>query len=111
MSKNSKVHFLTAYVEYLMDNGVRSEEYYLGDASRFIRYLLANCSENDLLLYIEQSAKSPAYRIRLEKTLKKFFAFASERLAINELDTLQIPKNQTPNPQGEELVSSSIANG
>ena len=45
LRKNSKVHFLTSYVEYLMDNGIRSEEYYVGDASRFIRYLLANVTE------------------------------------------------------------------
>ena len=48
MHRSSKVHFLTAYVEYLMNKGIRSEEYYVGDASRFIRFLLANITENDV---------------------------------------------------------------
>lgn len=41
MGKRATIHFLTAYVEYLLDQGIRSEEYYLGDASRFLRFLLS----------------------------------------------------------------------
>lgn len=82
MSKKAKVHFLTAYVEYLLDQGIRSEESYLGDASRFLRFLLANATSEDIEAYICSIHHSPAYRGRLEQTLKKFFLFAEEKLAI-----------------------------
>lgn len=82
MSKRAKIHFLTAYVEYLLDQGIRSEESYLGDASRFLRHLLANTTVEQVQAYICSDHHSPAYRNRLEKTLKKFFCFAHEQLAI-----------------------------
>ncbi|WP_461370665.1 hypothetical protein [Candidatus Darwinibacter acetoxidans] len=90
MSKRPAVHFLTAYVEYLLDQGIRSEEYYLGDASRFLRFLLASTTPDQVETYIHSHA-SPAYRARLEKTLRKFFAFAQEKLAI---ETAQIVYRQ-----------------
>jgi len=85
MHKSSKIHFLTAYVEYLLDHGVRSEEYYVGDASRFLRYLLANITEDDVINFINQSAQTKSYQNRLRKTLRRFFAFGSEVLAIENL--------------------------
>ena len=42
----------------------------------------ANSTEDDVRRFIEQSAVSAYYRKRLEKTLRKFFAFCGERLAI-----------------------------
>ncbi len=83
MSKRAKVHFLTAYVEYLLDQGIRSEEYYLGDASRFLRHLLANATSEQVESYICSVHHSQAYRTRLEKTLRKFFIFAHENLSID----------------------------
>ena len=71
MGKRATIHFLTAYVEYLLDQGIRSEEYYLGDASRFLRFLLANTTAEQVQSYI-RSHSSPAYRARLEKTLRSF---------------------------------------
>jgi len=85
MHRSSKVHFLTAYVEYLMNTGIRSEEYYVGDASRFIRYLLANITENDVNDFISQSARTASYQNRLRKTLRKFFDFGSEVLDLGNL--------------------------
>jgi hypothetical protein len=85
MHRSSKVHFLTAYVEYLMNKGIRSEEYYVGDASRFIRFLLANITENDVRDFINQSAKTPSYQNRLRKTLRRFFHFGSEMLDLGNL--------------------------
>ncbi|NMA62109.1 MAG: hypothetical protein GX956_09520 [Firmicutes bacterium] len=82
MSKRAKIHFLTAYVEYLLDQGIRSEESYLGDASRFLRYLLSKTTAEELQAYIYSEHHSPAYRSRLENTLNKFFSFAQEQLAI-----------------------------
>lgn len=83
MSKRAKVHFLTLYVEYLLDQGIRSEEYYLGDASRFLRHLLATATAEQVEEYILMTTSSTSYRLRLEKTLRKFFVFAEERLAIS----------------------------
>ncbi len=84
MGKNSKVHFLTAYTEYLFDEGIKSEYYYLGDASRFARFLLSQATEDDLNSFLSASANGTQYEKRLRKTLKKFYQFASERLDIKD---------------------------
>lgn len=90
MSKRGHIYFLTAYVEYLLDEGIRSEEYYLGDASRYLRHLLAETTEDDLERYIDERTASRTYRARLRKTLRKFYAFAEQRLHI-------APFEKTPN--------------
>lgn len=82
LSKRPRVYFLTAYVEYLLDQGIRSEEYYLGDASRYLRFLLSKSSADDVELFIRSTAKSRSYETRLRKTLRKFHSFAEERLGI-----------------------------
>ncbi len=97
MSKRIKVHFLTAYVEYLLDQGIRSEEYYLGDASRFLRYLLATATAADVEAYIHNTKHSKSYKKRLEKTLRKFFIFARERLAIESSELLVRQKEPDKN--------------
>lgn len=82
LGKKGHVYFLTAYVEYLLDEGIRSEEYYLGDASRFLRHLLARTSADDVERYITGRTRSKTYRARLRKTLRKFYTFAEQRLHI-----------------------------
>src|SRR5690625_4630831 len=82
MAKRARVYFLTAYVEYLLDDGIRSEEFYLGDASRYMRWLLAEATNADMQRYIAERTTSAAYRARLRKTLGKFRRFAAERLNI-----------------------------
>lgn len=82
MAKRPRVYFLTAYVEYLLDEGIRSEEYYLGDASRYVRWLLAQTTAADVHRYIEERTTSPTYKARLRKTLNKFTTFVEERLHI-----------------------------
>lgn len=86
MSKKGHIYFLTAYVEYLLDQGIRSEEYYLGDASRYLRYLLSRTTPEDVENYINGRTRSPAYRQRLRKTLRKFYAFAQQRLHIGSFE-------------------------
>lgn len=81
MSKNSRVHFLTAYLEFLYDQGIKSEYYYIGDASRYLRYLLARSGPAEIEGFLS-AASSPAYRRRLIKTLRKFYAFAGAHLDI-----------------------------
>jgi len=78
--KKSKVYFLTAYIEYLFDEGIKSEEYYLGDASRFLRFLLSRVEDGDIAAFVGGS--SPGYQRRLRKTLRKFFIFAQRELDI-----------------------------
>lgn len=79
MSRQAKVHFLTAYLEYLLEQGIKSEYYYLGDASRYLRFLLKQSGPETVEAFLG-CASSPAYRRRLIKTLQKFYAFANERL-------------------------------
>ncbi len=110
MKTHNKVYFLTSYVEYLLEQGIRSEEYYLGDASRFIRFLLANATEEDVRRFIDQSAESPYYRRRLEKTLRRFFAFCGERLAL-ECPQKQKKPDTSPLAPKQALVSSFMQNG
>lgn len=89
MNRHAKVHFLTAYLEYLLERGVRSENDYLGDASRFLRFLLERSGPETVEAFIQRSP-SPAYRRRITRTLRTFYAFANERLALsaNPLDRL-----------------------
>lgn len=82
LSKQSVTHFLTAYLEYLLDEGIRSEYYYFGDASRYMRFLLRESGIQQIEAFIGAS-QSEAYRRRLTTTLRKFYAFAEERLQID----------------------------
>lgn len=79
VSKRPKVHFLTAYLEYLFDQGIRSEYYYFADASRYIRFLINQSDAKDVEAFLGPSP-SPSYRKRLRKTLRKFYSFAEEEL-------------------------------
>lgn len=102
MAKQSRIYFLTAYVEYLLDHGIRSEEYYLGDASRYLRFLLARSGPQDVEDFLAAAARSPSYRARLRKTLRKFYAFAQERLGVptNPWDPLHYGPKGPPCPPG-----------
>ncbi|MGI6037665.1 MAG: hypothetical protein ACOYD6_05495 [Limnochordia bacterium] len=90
MAKWSKIYFLTAYFDYLLKEGIRSEEYYLSDASRYLRYLLQQSSAKDIDDFLARSGRSENYKRRLRKTLRKFYSFVN--------DCLEIPNN----PFGEK---------
>lgn len=92
LAKHTKVHFLTAYLEYLYDHGIRSDEYYLGDASRYLRFLLARTKAEDIDAFLE-TASSHTYRRRLAKTVRKFYQFASERLDLSLDPTIESRRN------------------
>lgn len=89
MSKQPKTHFLTAYLEYLLGQGIRSENEYLSDASRFLRYLLRASGPAEIQGFLG-TARSKAYRRRLIRSLRRFYAFAVERLDVpaNPIDEL-----------------------
>ncbi len=80
----SKIYFLTAYFEYLLDEGIRSEEYYLSDASRFLRYLLERASESDINEFLATSGNTESYKKRLRKTIRRFYRFAHEHLDVSD---------------------------
>ncbi|HHV94584.1 MAG TPA: hypothetical protein GXX47_08635 [Firmicutes bacterium] len=80
MTVRGKVHFLTAYIEFLLDEGIKSEEYYLADASRFLRFLLTRVEQGDVQAFVEKF--SPSYQKRLRRTLRKFYTFARKELQI-----------------------------
>jgi hypothetical protein len=82
MGKSARVYFLTAYIEYLLDQGIHTEETYLGDASRFLRYLLSTVTDKEIDQYIKRQTTSVSYAKRLRCSLRKFFNFANERLQI-----------------------------
>lgn len=82
LGKSTRVYFLTAYVEYLLDRGIRTEEVYLGDASRFLRYLLSTVTDADIDRYIKKQTASVGYAKRLRSSLRKFYHFAQECLDI-----------------------------
>lgn len=88
MATKGRVYFLTAYIEFLLDEGIKSEEYYLGDASRFLRFLLSRVDEGDIQAFMEHT--SPSYQRRLRKTLRKFCIFAQEKLKINNTALEQV---------------------
>jgi len=80
VGKAPRVHFLTTYFEYLLDSGIRTENDYLGDASRFLRYLADRATAEDIDRFISTRTTNPAYRRRLKARLRKFYQFASEQL-------------------------------
>lgn len=82
MAKRARTYFLTAYVEYLLDQGIRSEEDYVGVASRYLRFLLARSGPLDVEAFLEAATDSRAYRARLKRSLRKFYTFARERLHV-----------------------------
>ncbi|NLJ25845.1 MAG: hypothetical protein GX354_10600 [Firmicutes bacterium] len=88
MAGKGKVHFLTAYIEFLLDEGIKSEEYYLGDASRFLRFLLARVEEGDIKAFVEHT--SPSYQKRLRQSLRKFYVFAQKELKITNTALEQV---------------------
>lgn len=74
-------------MEFLLKEGLKCEETYVGDASRYLRYLLATTSNESLNQFVEQSGKSEAYRRRLHSSLNRFLQFAKDDLDIKlELD-------------------------
>lgn len=99
MGRHEKVHILTAYLEYLYDNGIKSENYYVGDASRFVRFLLASCGPDQFAAFLARTG-SPSYRLRLVKTVRKFYAFAADRLDIENDPTLGSDLDLTPIDNG-----------
>lgn len=82
MRRAGQVHFLTAYFEYLLDEGIRTEDVYLGDASRFIRYLVGRATPADVTQFLDAHSRSIHYSKRLRRTLRKFYRFAQDRLGI-----------------------------
>ena len=83
MAKMSKVHFMTSYFEYLLRRGIRSEDDYIGDASRFLRFLIANTRSEDIVAFFDSCQASPGYRRRMRRTLRRFFEYSREHLEID----------------------------
>ncbi|NLN17918.1 MAG: hypothetical protein GX162_01395 [Firmicutes bacterium] len=83
MNKTQRVHFLTAYTEYLWEQGIKTEEAYVGDASRFLRFLAGRATADDVTLFLRGNGHSTHYARRLRNNLRKFYEFATERLGID----------------------------
>ncbi len=78
--KASRTYFLTSYMEYLLCEGLKCEETYVADASRFIRYLLVNAPLESVKEFVAQSGNTSSYRRRLISSLNRFLNFAEKEL-------------------------------
>jgi hypothetical protein len=83
LAKASKTYFLTSYMEYLLKSGIKSEEDHLGDASRFLRYLLSRTQLDDFEGFCSLCNASTGYRRRLKRTLMRFFLYTQEELGVS----------------------------
>ena len=83
MGRAARVYFLTAYVEYLMDHGIKTEDAYIGDASRFLRFLIGQATPAHVEQFLSAHTDSIHYTRRLRNTLRKFYQFAADRLDIS----------------------------
>ena len=83
MRRLSRVHFMTSYVEYLLRLGIRNEDDYIGDVSRFLRYLLTQVDNGDIEAFFAACNAPPGYRRRLRRTLRRFFDYSREHLDID----------------------------
>jgi len=97
MGKRATIHFLTAYVEYLLDQGIRSEEYVFRRRFPFSP-LPAGQYHGRTGSKLYPLPQLPAYRARLEKTLRKFFLFAQEKLAIEVEQIVERQKKTRSKP-------------
>ena len=79
----SRIHFMTSYFEYLLRNGIRNEDDHIGDASRFLRYLLSRVDATHVESFFDSRDASPGYRRRLRRTLGRFFEYTRECLEID----------------------------
>lgn len=92
--KASKIYFITAYMEFLLKEGLKCEEVYVGDASRFLRFLLAQASSEALLEFVNQSSKTEASRRRVISSLNRFLTFINSNLEITNPNLTFVAKDQ-----------------
>lgn len=78
----TRIYLLTGYLDYLLENGFRSEEAAVGDASRFLRHLLAKSTLTDVDEFVAGSGRCPEYRRRLRRSLLRFLRFARDELGL-----------------------------
>lgn len=69
-------------MEFLLLEGLRCEETYVGDASRFLRFLLENATPEVIRDFIEKSGNTPASRRRISSSIQRFLQFAQNDLKI-----------------------------
>jgi len=78
MATRADVFFLTAYMGHLMGDGIRSEQVYVADASRFLRFLLERSCERDVEEFVASRARSAQYAKRLRGRIRRFARFMQE---------------------------------
>ncbi len=83
MAKMGKVHFLTSFMEYLLDQGIRTEDTYLSDISRFLRFLLQQASPADVEAFLAECGSAPSTQNRIRRSLRLFYRFAQDHLDLN----------------------------
>jgi len=69
-------------MEYLLSEGLKCEETYVADASRFVRYLIANAPLKSVEEFVAHSGNTLSYRRRLISSINRFLSFAQKDLNI-----------------------------
>ncbi len=90
----NKTYFITSYMEFLLLEGLRCEETYVGDASRFLRFLLENTTTEVISEFIEKSGNTPASRRRISSSINRFLKFAQNDLQIANPQLIVYTKDQ-----------------
>lgn len=75
MARPRSPYLMVAYLERLLEDGIRTEERFVADASRFVRYLLAHAGSEEVEAFLAETTRSPRYRQRLRASLARFFRF------------------------------------
>lgn len=81
-------------MEFLLLEGLRCEETYVGDASRFLRFLLENTTTEVISEFIEKSGNTPASRRRISSSINRFLKFAQNDLQIANPQLIVYTKDQ-----------------
>lgn len=66
---------MAAYLEALLAEGIRTEERFVADAGRFVRYLLVHAGPDAIEPFLETTTRSVTYRRRLRASLARFLRF------------------------------------
>ena len=84
MGRPRHPYLMAAYLEALLAEGIRTEERFVADAGRFIRYLLVHAGPDAIEPFLEETTRSVTYRRRLRASLERFLRFVG---ALPSLDS------------------------
>lgn len=90
--RDGRVYLLAAYLEHLLATRRGDAARRVADASRYLRYLIAESGTGGITAFVRRSTANAAYGRRLERHLRHFVAFLAE---------LEESSAPPPDPSGE----------